>query len=70
MFGIALGHVWREVKGDLAVLPAAHITGILGAPRGIWFRGTYKPPPGATNDSGDLLETIRASGEAFTARQA
>jgi hypothetical protein len=34
MFGIALGHVRREVKGDLAVLPAAHITGSLGAPRG------------------------------------
>ena len=34
MFGIALGHVWREVKGDLAVLRAAPITGSLGAPRG------------------------------------
>ena len=31
MFGIALGHVRREVKGDLAVLPAAHMTGSLGA---------------------------------------
>jgi hypothetical protein len=34
MFGIALAHVWREVKGNLAVLPAAYITGSLGAPRG------------------------------------
>jgi hypothetical protein len=29
MFGIALGHVWREVKGDLEVLPTAHIKGDL-----------------------------------------
>jgi hypothetical protein len=36
----------------------------------VWVPGTYKPPPGATNDSGDLLEAMRASGEAFTARQA
>jgi hypothetical protein len=34
MFGIALGYVWHEVKGDLAVLPAAHVTGSLVAPRG------------------------------------
>lgn len=35
-----------------------------------WVPGNYKPPPGATNDSGDLLEAMRAFGEAFNARQA
>jgi len=34
-----------------------------------WVPGTYKPPPGATNDAGDLLEAMRAFGEAFTLRQ-
>jgi len=35
-----------------------------------WVPGDYKPPAGATNDSGDLLEAMRAFGEAFTARHA
>lgn len=35
-----------------------------------WVPGTYKPPPGATNDAGDLLDAMRAFGEAFTLRQA
>ena len=35
-----------------------------------WVPGTYKPPPGATNDMGDLVEAMRAFGGAFTARQA
>ena len=35
-----------------------------------WVPGTYKPPPGATNDMGDLVAALRAFGEAFTARQA
>jgi hypothetical protein len=35
-----------------------------------WVPGTYQPPPGAANDSGDLLEAMRTFGEAFTASQA
>ena len=35
----------------------------------VWVPGT-QPPPGASDDSGDLLEAMRAFGEAFTARQA
>jgi hypothetical protein len=34
-----------------------------------WVPGTYKPPPGATNDMGDLVEAMRAFGEAFTEGQ-
>ena len=46
------------------------ILGTMEAGNSAWVPGNYKPPPGATNDSGDLLEAMRAFGEAFTAGQA
>ena len=46
------------------------ILGTMEAGNPAWVPGTYKPPPGATNDMGDLLEAMRAFGEAFNARQA
>jgi hypothetical protein len=35
-----------------------------------WVPGDYKPPPGVTDDTGDLLDAMRDFGEAFRARQA
>jgi hypothetical protein len=46
------------------------ILGTMDAGNSAWVPGNYKPPPGATNDMGDLLEAMRAFGEAFNARQA
>jgi hypothetical protein len=42
----------------------------MSEPSSAWVPGTYKPPTGVTDDSGDLLDAMRSFGEAFTARQA
>jgi len=42
----------------------------MGTDNPAWVPGTYKPPPGATNDAGDLVEAMNTFGAAFRARQA
>jgi len=46
VFGIALGRVWREVEGDLAVLPAVRADGLLATD----FRGSFDGRSPAQDD--------------------
>ena len=45
------------------------ILGTVEAPNPAWVPGDCKPAPGVTDDQGELLDTVRAIGAAFTARQ-
>jgi DNA-binding transcriptional MerR regulator len=58
VFGIALGRVWREVEGDLAVLPAVRAED-----------GLVAMPPGSTGFTDDLAKRRLRRTSLFTARQ-